>query len=124
ETGEFLIAGMGELHLEVVTNRIKEEKGMDIKVSPPIVVYREAGTKSSPEVEGKSPNKHNKFYMTIEPLEQSFADAIASGEIPTGRVKKKDRELWDLFADRGLPKEESERVKHIYNGNVFIDMTR
>ena len=124
DTGEFLIAGMGELHLEVVTNRIKEEKGMDIKVSPPIVVYRESVTKKSPEVEGKSPNKHNKFYMTVEPLEEEFSEAIANGEIHEGRQKKKDRELWDLYASKGLSKDEAERVKDIYLGNVFIDMTR
>lgn len=124
ETGEFLIAGMGELHLEVVTNRIKEEKGLEIKVSPPIVVYREAVTKLSPEVEGKSPNKHNKFYMTLEPLEEDFAEAVANGDIHEGRIKKKDRALWDLFAEKGLNKDEAERVKDIYQGNVFVDMTR
>lgn len=124
ETGEFLIAGMGELHLEVVTNRIKDEKKMDIKVSPPIVVYREAVTKLSPEVEGKSPNKHNKFYLTIEPLENDFSEAIANGDIHEGRVKKKDRALWDMYESKGLSKDEAERVKHIFNGNVFIDMTR
>lgn len=124
ETGEFLIAGMGELHLEVVTNRIKEEKGFPVKVSPPIVVYRESVTKLSPEVEGKSPNKHNKFYMTLEPLEESFSEAVANGEIHEGRIKKKDRELWDLFAEKGLSKDEAERVKDIFHGNVFIDMTR
>jgi elongation factor 2 len=124
ETGEFLIAGMGELHLEVVTNRIKTEKNMQIKVSPPIVVYRESVTKLSSEVEGKSPNKHNKFYMTVEPLEAEFSEAVSNGDIHEGRVKKKDRELWDLFVEKGLPKEEAERVKDIYQGNVFIDMTR
>ncbi len=124
ETGEFLIAGMGELHLEVVTNRIKEEKDMSIKVSPPIVTYREAVTKPSPQVEGKSPNKHNKFYMILEPLEESFSEAIANHEVPHGRVKKKDRELWDLFHEKGLSKDEAEKVKHIFEGNVFIDMTR
>ncbi len=124
ETGEFLISGMGELHLEVVTNRIKTEKGMDIKVSSPIVVYRESVTKLSPEVEGKSPNKHNKFYMTVEPLEETFSEAISNGDIHEGRVKKKDRELWDLFAEKGLTKDEAERVKDIFNGNIFIDMTR
>lgn len=124
ETGEFLIAGMGELHLEVVTNRIKEEKEMDIIVSPPIVVYRESVTKKSDEVEGKSPNKHNKFYMTVEPLEEDFSKAISNGEIHEGRIKKKDRELWDLLHEKGLPKEEAERVKDIYHGNVFVDMTR
>ncbi len=124
ETGEFLIAGMGELHLEVVTNRIKEEKQFDIKVSPPIVVYRESVTKLSPEVEGKSPNKHNKFYMTLEPLEEKFSEAIANGDIHEGRIKKKDRELWDLYTEKGLTKDEAERVKEIFQGNVFIDMTR
>lgn len=124
ETGEFLIAGMGELHLEVVTNRIKEEKGLEVKVSPPIVVYRESVTKMSVEVEGKSPNKHNKFYMAVEPLEEDFSVAIANGDIHEGRVKKKDRELWDLFVEKGLSKDEAERVKDIYDGNVFIDMTR
>lgn len=124
DTGEFLIAGMGELHLEVVTNRIREEKGMEIKVSPPIVVYRESIMKLSDEVEGKSPNKHNKFYMTIEPLEESFSEAIANGDIHEGRIKKKDRALWDSFHEHGLPKDESEKVKDIYGGNVFIDMTR
>ena len=124
ETGEFLIAGMGELHLEVVTNRIKEEKGLEVKVSPPIVVYREAVTKVSPQVEGKSPNKHNKFYMTVEPLEETFSEAVANGEVPEGRVKKKDREFWDLLTEKGLTKDEAEKVKDIYFGNVFIDMTR
>ena len=124
ETGEFLISGMGELHLEVVTNRIRDEKSMLIKVSPPIIVYREAVTKLSPEVEGKSPNKHNKFYMTIEPLEESFCKALANQEVSQGVIKKKDRELWDLLHEKGLPKDEAERVKHIYKGNVFVDMTR
>ena len=124
ETGEFLIAGMGELHLEVVTNRIKEEKGLEIKVSPPIVSYREAVTKLSPQVEGKSPNKHNKFYITLEPLEKEFSEAIANKDVPSGRIKKKDRDLWDLLHSKGLSKDEAERVKHIFEGNVFIDMTR
>ncbi|MCA9459975.1 MAG: elongation factor EF-2 [Nanoarchaeota archaeon] len=124
ETGEFLIAGMGELHLEVVTNRIKDEKGMEIVVSPPIVVYRESVTKLSEEVEGKSPNKHNKFYMTLEPLEEKFAEAVSNGDVHEGRIKKKDRALWDSFTEHGLSKDESERVKDIYEGNVFIDMTR
>ena len=124
ETGEFLIAGMGELHLEIITNRIEKEKGMEIRVSPPIVVYRESVTKLSHEVEGKSPNKHNKFYMTIEPLEESFSLSLLNGEIREGRVKKKDREFWDLMIEKGLPKDEAERVKDIYRGNIFIDMTR
>lgn len=124
ETGEFLISGMGELHLDVVTNRMRTEKGLDIKVSSPIVVYRESVTKLSSLQEGKSPNKHNKFYLTVEPLEPTLAEAFANKEVKEGRSKKKDREFWDLLVSKGLDKEEAERVKDIYKGNMFIDMTR
>ena len=66
ETGEHLMHGMGELHLEVIENRIKKEKGMEVITSPPVVVYRETVTKPSPEAfEGKSPNKHNKLYLKL-----------------------------------------------------------
>src|SRR3989338_4062310 len=41
ETGENLISGMGELHLEVIENRIKNDNKLDIQTGPPIVVYRE-----------------------------------------------------------------------------------
>ncbi|HJJ42429.1 MAG TPA: elongation factor EF-2, partial [Methanocorpusculum sp.] len=69
ETGEHLIAGMGELHLDVVTGRIKRDKGVEIVTSPPIVVYRETVSKAlTTPVEGKSPNRHNRFYMTVEPM--------------------------------------------------------
>ena len=44
ETGEHLMSGMGELHLEVIENRIKSEKGVEVQVSSPIVVYRETVT--------------------------------------------------------------------------------
>ena len=73
ETGEHLMSGMGELHLEVIENRIKKEKGVEIITSPPIVVYRETVTKPCSEIfEGKSPNKHNKLYFKVEPLEQEW----------------------------------------------------
>jgi elongation factor 2 len=55
ETGEHLISGMGELHLEIITGRIKRDKGVDIITSPPIVVYRETITGRAGPVEGKSP---------------------------------------------------------------------
>src|SRR3989344_5506388 len=72
ETGENLLHGMGELHLEIIENRIKTEKGIQIKTSPPIVVYRETIMKQSPEAEGKAPNKHNKLYFIVEPLEPAI----------------------------------------------------
>ncbi|HDM36160.1 MAG TPA: elongation factor EF-2, partial [Candidatus Syntrophoarchaeum butanivorans] len=59
ETGEHLISGMGELHLEIITYRIEHDKNIPITTSPPIVVYRETVTTKAGPVEGKSPNRHN-----------------------------------------------------------------
>ncbi|MBI4149364.1 elongation factor EF-2 [Candidatus Woesearchaeota archaeon] len=124
ETGEHLLHGMGELHLEIIENRIKTEKGVEVKTSSPIVVYRETITKASSEVEGKSPNKHNKFYFTVEPLEEGVYQAIKETKIPEGRIKKKDVELRDKLIDAGMERKEADQVKDIFKGNMFIDATR
>jgi len=124
ETGENLMHGMGELHLEIIENRIRTEKGLDVQTSPPIVVYRETVGKKSPEVEGKSPNKHNKFYMTVEPLEDHIYDAIKAGELPETRVKKKDTMVIDKLVELGLDTKAAKNVKEIYKGNILVDETR
>jgi len=124
ETGENLISGMGELHLEVIENRIVANKGIEVKTSPPIVVYRETVTKLSPVQEGKSPNKHNKFYIKVEPLSDELYNAIRKGEISERRVKKKDVILVEQLKKFGLEADEGRKVKDIYNGNILIDLTR
>ena len=123
ETGEHLLSGMGELHLEVITNRIKAG-GLDIETSPPIVVYRETVTRSYGPIEGKSPNKHNKFLISIEPLEETVYDAIVSGEIPEGRRKDRSKDIRAQLVDLGMDREEARRVIDIYRGNIMVDMTR
>ena len=124
ETGENLLHGMGELHLEVIENRIKTEKGVNVKTSPPIVIYRESISKTSPETEGKSPNKHNKFYIVAEPLDENIAKAIKDGTLPEGRVKKNDKVLYEKLDAIGVPVKEGKKIRDICNGNLLIDGTR
>jgi len=124
ETGENLISGMGELHLEIIENRIVTEKGVDVKTSAPIVVFRESITKISPETEGKTPNKHNKFYFTVEPLNPEIYKLIKEGIISEGRIKKKNLELRDALIKTGMPSKEADQVKDIYKGNIFVEKTR
>jgi len=124
ETGQHLLHGMGELHLEIIENRIKTEKGVDVKTSPPIVVYRESVTRASTETEGKSPNKHNKFYFTVEPVPEVLGAAIKAGDIPEGRVKKKDFVLRDKLLELGVDAKEADRVKEVYQGSIFMELTR
>ncbi len=124
ETGENLMSGMGELHLEVIENRILKEKEVDIVTSDPIVVYRETIQKESPEVEGKSPNKHNKFFFKVEPLEDPVYDLIKKGEIPEGRVKKLDQTYVDQFVSSGYDAKVAKKIKDVFKGNLLVDATR
>ena len=121
ETGEHLVSGMGELHLEVISYRIKD-KGVEIQTSEPIVVYRETVSQLSPQVEGKSPNKHNRFYITVEPLEDELFKALQEGKLKEGKVKGK--EYANDFMEYGLDKEEARKVWDVYNRSVFINATR
>lgn len=121
ETGEHLIAGMGELHLEIITYRINE-KGVDIETSPPIVVYRETIAGKAGPVEGKSPNKHNRFYIEIEPLEDEMFQALQDKKIKEGKVKGKEEAA--TFMEYGLEKDEARRVWDVYERSLFINMTR
>lgn len=122
ETGEYLLSGMGELHLEITEYRIQKNKGVPIKTSEPIVVYRETVEGTSPEVEGKSPNKHNKFYIIVEPLEDDFYEAIKSGDISEGRVKGKELDV--KLRGFGYNKEEVKGIEDIYEGNVLLEVSR
>ncbi len=124
ETGQHLISGMGELHLEIVTNRIRTEKNVQISTTPPIVVYRESINKASGEFEGRSPNKHNVFFLTVEPLEEPVYDAIKAGEIPNMKIKKKDDILATKLRSLGVPNDEIRQYREIYDNCVFLDKTK
>ncbi len=124
ETGEYLMSGMGELHLEIIENRIIKEKNLNVKTSPPIVVYRETITKKSQEFEGKSPNKHNKLYFVVEPLEPKILELIKLGEITDMRVKKKEDTLWGALEKAGMDAKEARKVRDVFKGNLLVDGTR
>lgn len=122
KTGEQLISGMGELHLEIVTTRIKNDKKLDIVISEPIVVYRESVLGAAGPVEGKSPNKHNRFYIEVELLDEGIINALNNNDLKEGRIKSK--EMAKEFIEFGMDKEESRRVWTIYNKSMFLNMTR
>lgn len=125
ETGEHLMSGMGELHLEVIENRIKTEKGLDIQTSPPIVVYRETVSKESEIMMGKSPNKHNHLFFKVEPIPQAMIDAIKAGELPlNSRVKKVDLAMRDKLVAMGIDLKLASKVKGFFNYNVIFEQTK
>jgi elongation factor 2 len=125
ETGEYLVSGLGELHLEAkVENKLKE-LGIDVEMSKPIVVYRETVFGKSPEIEGKSPNKHNRFFIVVEPLEDGVYKAMLDGEIPSEEeFKGKHTEMFKKISNYGMDYDEAKNIIVIHNKNVLIDMTK
>jgi elongation factor 2 len=123
ETGEYLISGMGELHLEITEYRIRNERGIDINTSPPIVVYRESVAGISPEMHGRSPNKHNDFFLEIHPLEEGVYQTLYDSKFSDGR-RKNSKDIWQELHEAGMDKEEAKKVRDIFHGNMFVDGTR
>ena len=91
ESGQTIISGMGELHLEVLVERMKREFGVEANVGAPQVAYREAIRKTV-EVEGKfvkqsgGRGQFGHVWLKIEPNETGkgfeFVDAIKGGSVP------------------------------------------
>ena len=105
ETGEALLAGMGELHLEITVYRLEEEQNIKVKVSPPIVVYRESveGNNKGRSFEGKSPNRHNRFMMECEPLSAEVVAALREGHFGNGTIRSGDaKEIGSKFGEFGM----------------------
>ncbi|WP_048124827.1 elongation factor EF-2 [Methanosarcina lacustris] len=121
ETGEHLMAGMGELHLEVIAHRIQRDKNVEIVTSKPIVVYRETIRRKIEPVEGKSPNRHNRFYIYVEPLDTAIVDQIKSGDISMNLPELERRQK---LMELGMSKEEAKGIAGILNSNIFIDVTK
>jgi elongation factor 2 len=122
ETGEYLLSGVGTLHIEIALTLLKDLYGLDVVASPPVIVYRETVKDESRVFEGKSPNKHNKFYISVRPLDETTIRLIQEGLVtedmdPRERAKiLREHANWDTdMARRILVIDE--------NINVFVDMT-
>lgn len=124
ETGEYLLSGMGELHLEIAVKFLQDYSGgLEVITSKPIVVYRESISGKGIIAMAKSPNKHNKFWVQVEPLEEKVMTLIEKGEITEDMGRKQIGNI--LFKDVGWPAEEARNVLAIdEHRNIFIDTTK
>ena len=124
ETGEHLISGMGELHLEITLYRIKNDYKVEVTTSEPLVVYRETVARKGGPFEGKSPNKHNRFFFEVEPLEEEVIQLIKDGKIGQGSKFKDKKTIIDLLQKAGMPRDEARGLEAVEGMNVMVDVTK
>ncbi|CUR52052.1 Elongation factor 2 [Nitrosotalea devaniterrae] len=121
ESGETVIAGMGVLHLEIATALIADAK-VDIVTSQPLINYRETIRAGAGPIMSKSPNRHNKIFMKVEPLDEKIAEMIRNGTLNEYKDKK---EVAKILKDAGWDGDEAKRVMRFdIRGNVMVDGTK
>merc|ERR1712223_1454425 len=100
ESGEHVIAGCGELHVEICLKDLREEYAQcDFIMSDPVVSYRETvGALSNQTCLAKSPNKHNRLYVTAEPMSDELCAAIEDGKAgPKAEAKERAKFMREKF---------------------------
>merc|ERR1712121_501958 len=100
ESGEHIIAGAGELHLEICLKDLEEDHAqIPLKKSDPVVSYRETVSEESNQMcLSKSPNKLNRLFMKAVPMPDGLADDIDNGEVaPRQDFKIRGRYLADKY---------------------------
>jgi len=122
ETGEYLLSGMGELHLEIACKFIKGYN-LDIVTSKPLVVYRESVAGTGVTAMAKSPNKHSRFWIEVEPLEDKVIKMIENGDI--NEIMNPKQMGIVLRKEAGWPTDEA---KHVWaleeHRNIMLDLTK
>lgn len=121
ETGETLMAGMGVLHLEIATSLL-QEAGLEITTTQPLINYRETIRSSAGPIMSKSPNRHNKIFMRVEPLAEDIVDLIKSGQIRDDLDRK---EMAKLLRSKGWEADQARKVAAVDpSGNLLVDETK
>jgi elongation factor G len=107
ETGQTIISGMGELHLEIIVDRLFREHKVEANVGPPQVAYRETITRSVENVEGKyirqtgGRGQYGHVVIKVEPLPQGqyeFVNAITGGIIPKEYIPAVEKGVQEAMA--------------------------
>ncbi|PWN95018.1 putative EFT2-translation elongation factor eEF2 [Tilletiopsis washingtonensis] len=128
ETGEHIVAGAGELHLEICLKDLEEDHAqIPLKISDPVVGYRETVmAESSMTALSKSQNKHNRLYMTAAPLDEELTRLIEDGKMtPRDDFKARARILADEY---GWDVTDARKIwcfgPEVTGANLLVDTTK
>ncbi|GES93961.1 elongation factor 2 [Rhizophagus clarus] len=128
ESGEHIVAGAGELHLEICLKDLEDDHAqVPIKIGEPVVSYRETvQAESSITALSKSPNKHNRIFMKAQPIQEELSIAIETGKItPRDDLKARARILAEEF---GWEVTDARKIwcfgPETIGANLLVDVTK
>jgi len=128
ENGEHVIAGCGELHIEICLKDLEEEYARcPLKKGDPVVSYKETVVGESSEIcLSKSPNKHNRIFCTAAPLGDDLTNAIEEQKIsPKQEMKERGRMLQDDYQwDPNDAKKIWSFGPETTGANLLVDVTK
>jgi len=110
ETGQVILSGMGELHLEIIVDRLRREYNVDCNIGAPQVAYRETITKSHTETythkkQSGGSGQYAEVKITFEPRERNdgieFVNAVVGGSVPKEYIPAVDKGI-KVQADTGV----------------------
>jgi elongation factor 2 len=124
ETGEYLLSGMGELHLEIAVKSLRElGGGLELITSQPLVVYRETAAVEGVVAMAKSPNKHSRFWLQVEPLEENVVELMEKGALFEAMGDKRIGAV--LREEAGWSAQEAKNIWALEeHRNILVDMTK
>lgn len=109
ESGEHIVAGCGELHIEICIKELEKLAQIPIIKSDPVVSYKETVTEKSSQIcMAKSQNRHNRIYATAEPLGEELSKAIEEKEIDIQGDQK--ALINDLFEKYSWDKQDARKI--------------
>ncbi|MHA2161768.1 MAG: GTP-binding protein [Candidatus Thorarchaeota archaeon] len=117
ESGEYRLDGIDPLQIEILTKRINEQ--VPIRISEPIIVYREKMTERGDEFHTKSPNGHNRIRMYLEPLDEKTVGLIKKRRV-TAEMPSRDRAII-LRDEAGWDAKKARKILDIFQGCMLVD---
>ncbi|MEM3626773.1 MAG: elongation factor EF-2 [Candidatus Bathyarchaeia archaeon] len=121
DVGQYMLSGMGELHLEIALKFLTQYSGgMEFTASNPIVAYRESVTDDGAVVMAKSLNKQNSFWMQVQPLENKVVELIEVGEIS---MEMDERRICDVLQSKARLAEAKNILAVNKYGNILVNST-
>ena len=108
QTKEMVVSGMGQVHIEVVTHKLKEKFGVEVEIKPPKIAYKEAirgkakghgRLKKQSGGKGQFADCHIELEPTSDSKEFEFVDAIVGGAIPKGYIPGVEKGVREAMRD-------------------------